>query len=521
MTIQLTDHEIQWSSTVTATVDQASTSSVSATSLTITSQASTGTPGNIILNVPAPVGAGTAGKISLQNGGVEYGKVDLSGIWASTGQTTQILMGQWGFSSSYAGLFVGANATSQTSTNYTLICDGSNTYLNAPSGSGSIQLGLANGTTGAVVIGAASVTTSIQILQWSSTVSGPVLAQANESTVTKGQDLTIQPQQSAHATDFGGGNLIIALQVPGGAGAEANFKINRGVAEIAQIGLLTTGSLFTALWMGASISPTSSTYTLTSDGTTYTILNAPTSGQLILRTGNANVADYNSTLANFWTLQSSLQLLGSTVEFGVAVASPTITQVTPGSDVAAINMTIQAQSAEATASTHLTGGNLILQAGSGATTNGTPGNVLANIPPLSGSGSEGYFGMERNGSLQFAVGSIPGQAGAQGGLWLGAAGLAPSGSNFTMQAAGSFLSINTPGTLMDFEIAVATIMQMTANGLQIGTTASFGSGANVLGISNATTAPTTNPSGGGVLYASGGALYWRSSSGTITTIAPV
>lgn len=51
------------------------------------------------------------------------------------------------------------------------------------------------------------------------------------------------------------------------------------------------------------------------------------------------------------------------------------------------------------------------------------------------------------------------------------------------------------------------------------TTGSFGGGDGVLGIANARTVPTTNPVGGGVLYASGGALYWRGSSGTVTQIA--
>jgi len=50
-------------------------------------------------------------------------------------------------------------------------------------------------------------------------------------------------------------------------------------------------------------------------------------------------------------------------------------------------------------------------------------------------------------------------------------------------------------------------------------TTSFGGGVGVVGIANATTAPTTNPSGGGVLYAEAGALKWRGSAGTITTIA--
>jgi len=48
---------------------------------------------------------------------------------------------------------------------------------------------------------------------------------------------------------------------------------------------------------------------------------------------------------------------------------------------------------------------------------------------------------------------------------------------------------------------------------------SFGGGGGVLGIANAGTVPSTNPTGGGVLYAEGGALKWRGSSGTVTTIA--
>lgn len=41
----------------------------------------------------------------------------------------------------------------------------------------------------------------------------------------------------------------------------------------------------------------------------------------------------------------------------------------------------------------------------------------------------------------------------------------------------------------------------------------------VVSIQN-TTAPSTNPTGGGFLYSEGGALKWRGSSGTVTTIAP-
>ena len=50
-------------------------------------------------------------------------------------------------------------------------------------------------------------------------------------------------------------------------------------------------------------------------------------------------------------------------------------------------------------------------------------------------------------------------------------------------------------------------------------TIDFGGGKVVLAIANATTVPSVNPIGGGVVYCEGGALKYRGSSGTITTIA--
>lgn len=47
----------------------------------------------------------------------------------------------------------------------------------------------------------------------------------------------------------------------------------------------------------------------------------------------------------------------------------------------------------------------------------------------------------------------------------------------------------------------------------------YGGGVKVVFIANATTIPTNNPVGGGILYAEGGALKYRGSSGTVTTIA--
>lgn len=47
----------------------------------------------------------------------------------------------------------------------------------------------------------------------------------------------------------------------------------------------------------------------------------------------------------------------------------------------------------------------------------------------------------------------------------------------------------------------------------------LGSGSGVVGIGNAAVVPSANPVGGGVLYVQAGALKYRGSAGTITTIA--
>jgi hypothetical protein len=50
-------------------------------------------------------------------------------------------------------------------------------------------------------------------------------------------------------------------------------------------------------------------------------------------------------------------------------------------------------------------------------------------------------------------------------------------------------------------------------------TGSYGGGSGVIFIANRTSAPASNPAGGGILYAESGALKWRGSSGTVTTVA--
>ncbi|MFD5161039.1 hyaluronoglucosaminidase [Streptomyces hawaiiensis] len=85
---------------------------------------------------------------------------------------------------------------------------------------------------------------------------------------------------------------------------------------------------------------------------------------------------------------------------------------------------------------------------------------------------------------------------------------------------------NSAGTAT-FEVGTSGAVVFRAvsfytNSLQLGSTSSDlgGSAGAVIGMKNVTTAPTTNPTGGGILYVEAGALKYRGSGGTVTTIGP-
>jgi hypothetical protein len=66
------------------------------------------------------------------------------------------------------------------------------------------------------------------------------------------------------------------------------------------------------------------------------------------------------------------------------------------------------------------------------------------------------------------------------------------------------------------QIVTLETAYMAGSGVQIGATATqFGGGVGVLGLTNATTVPTTNPTGAVVLYSEGGVLKIRTAAGAV------
>lgn len=88
---------------------------------------------------------------------------------------------------------------------------------------------------------------------------------------------------------------------------------------------------------------------------------------------------------------------------------------------------------------------------------------------------------------------------------------------------------NTTGEFQFMLNAVSQVMHAwvgaagagVAGRFAVGGAGSYGGGSGpMIFLANRTAAPTTSPTGGGILYAEAGALKYRGSSGTVTVIAP-
>jgi hypothetical protein len=192
----------------------------------------------------------------------------------------------------------------------------------------------------------------------------------------------------------------------------------------------------------------------------------------------------------------------------VAGVVPSFTQAAPTTDVATSDTLIAAQSPYASAVTNVVGGNL----------------NLGVAPPVSGS-AEALVQIKRGTRVIAAYGKD--LSGNGSNIWLSGnatAAFTPTTSNYTISNNGANIIVLSPsgqGISLSAGSTTATVRVFLGSVTLFNNVTSItGGGVNVLGIGNASTVPTTNPTGGGVLYSEAGALKWRGSSGTVTVIAP-
>jgi len=123
--------------------------------------------------------------------------------------------------------------------------------------------------------------------------------------------------------------------------------------------------------------------------------------------------------------------------------------------------------------------------------------AIANVFYVQGSGAEHCMAIKKTGEIGMGIAS-------------------PVGTKLTVQ--GQTLTASTITAVFHNSSGTSNTL-IIQDDLNVGiNSVSWADGVKVIGIGNATTVPTTNPSNGGILYAEAGALKWRGSSGTVTTL---
>ena len=354
-TITLTPTNLQWSATTSAPVISQATASGAATNFSILAQNAGGTNngGNLILGPGAGSGGGTYGNITLQmasgagnaftlNGGsITWGASMAPQLnqFVSTGAANNfsiIAQSAGGSNNNGGNLTIQSGASTGTGTGGTLILG---TGTSASGIDGSIQMSI-GGTTTLTLLGSVNSTDpgALGILQWATGCGTPSIQHNIISSQIKGTDFLIQPQQSSHATDQGGGNLVIGLQAPSGAGAEAFVQVKRGSTKMVQIGQ-TSGST-SAIFMVPGANTASANPTIAQSSTTLTITGSG-GGSAYFGVNNSTAKSFliNDTgspcLAQFG---SSLQICGNTaaLQWGVGTQS-----LAAGGTIALVNTVYQ------------------------------------------------------------------------------------------------------------------------------------------------------------------------------------
>ena len=512
----------------TATLSQAQSTTGAGATMSFVSQAAKSTSGNAGGNLQLVTGAGDGAGAP----GTLVGKVAATQVLGLGAASTDFL--RFGGTPASTGFLRASNNASITvardSTNSVdlvlVATDGSNdmlfgssaqgatTFLQSPA-SGGVKLTVGAATslsattsfTNLLVNGSSylNLTSSqiqpqVQSIAWAAGVATPTITQAQATGNVPASSIVLAPQlpsTTASGINLNGTHVIVAL--PGSSTKAGTFRVTQNGNVVASIGPngLVQGTTFQSLWLGATVASESATnFALASDGATSTVMNGPSSIQL-------QVA--NTT---WLTVTSSQVTVGTnTLAFTAAATSPSFGQLAAASNVAPSNLTISPQAPFGSAT--------------GSNRNGT--SLIVALPAATNSGTvAGSFRITQAGTGILSTGPnglVQGSGFAA--VWIGATVGSESAVNYAIVSDGaSVTQLNGP-TAAVLAVANAALLVAAASGVQVGPTTSFGSGVGVFGITNATTDPTTNPSGGGVLYESSTdlALLHRGSTSAVYALA--
>ena len=277
--------------------------------------------------------------------------------------------------------------------------------------------------------------------------------------------------------------------------AITNANVTSGAyANITGTGTLTTGST------GAGFTLALGTSTLTG-----AVPDANQAAQNL--TGNVG-GTTAATVLNSISGASAISISQPAFTWTAAAGAPTLSQAAPTSDVVTTPFTLLSQPPWASAATNKKPANLVLA---------TPAATAGFQPFIKLQNNGGAAAMWLGGYPAVGYENVP-------TIWLLTTGGTPGSSNWAISSDGStYVNFAAPsaGGSVGFAYGGVTKHVVTVDGMQLGSTSiSFGGGhGGVIGLTDATTVPTSNPAGGGVLYSSSGAGTWRGSGGAVVAFA--
>lgn len=349
---------------------------------------------------------------------------------------------------------------------------------------------------------------------------------------------TVRVTGGANSSTGAGGPINITGGAAASGGAGGGVVVNGGTSSTGVGGgvtitggvTATTGSSGPISITGGAAGTGNTPGAVSITGGAGASSGAATAGGLVTITGGAS-GNFGSGLAG----GGAINITGGAGNTLLASGTPGAIVISGGTagitGQSGASVSVTASSAFAGA-TNANGGNLTIQSGAGAFTGGIHGVVAINAPGTGGAGGA-YVTVSTAGTERMRVISngevLVGTAVSLGGKLniASAAGVtsivATNGSVSSFFGSGDGSSYTALGTNSNVPLVVFTnsLERMrldTSGNLLVGVTAAGTTAAKVVGLANAT-APTTSPAGMGQLYVEAGALKFRGSSGTVTTIA--
>jgi hypothetical protein len=405
------------------------------------------------------------------------------------------------------------------------------------------------GSTSAITLADAGITLGLASLGWGASITSPAISQVQAASGA-GTPMSHYAQKGAGGSvggtlTLGGGpggtsgtnlagNTIVDLNTAV-SNVSAKLQLFVGGASVLDLSQTSSGNIsqnangnnFNLLSAGAACNLTFAQYAIRAQGAGGTSIsndNGPIqlSSATSSGTPTINFNGASTTLAASFTYPHNG---ACAFTFANTVTSATFTQAQSATGIGN-GIALRAQQGLAGS----VGGITTIQGGLG----GTPGTNLPGainlelgqtVSNVSGKASYTVGGTSIFDIYQSAANSVfmqqkPGTALNIGDQGAGSTTNINSNGTLSIEGGNSLMLSSYSGSVFIESAARTKVITLdTAANLILWAGAGLGGGALVMSIANCTTAPTTNPTGGGILYAQGGALKWRGSSGTVTTIA--